>query len=189
MVKRAAVVHKKYLDIPAAVTAFAKVSAYVGIPSDSPGNQRGGDEPSNAELAWIHEKGSESAGIPPRPFLFPGIAEQKRMINRQLTRAMDAALHGKSKLAMAIMDTLAIEAAGGVQDYLRDSSHFVELKPATIANRWRGRHVVAPVLEERRYIRDSMGNRIKNPRFGEGVKPLINSASMLQSIIGIVKKD
>lgn len=189
MVKRAAVVHKKYLDIPAAVTSFAKVSAYVGIPSDSPGNQRGGDEPSNAELAWIHEKGSESAGIPPRPFLFPGIAEQKRMISRQLERAMDAALHGKSKLAMAIMDTLAIEAAGGVQDYLRDSSHFVELKPATIANRWRSRHVVAPVLEERRYIRDSMGNRIKNPRFGEGVKPLINSASMLQSIIGIVKKD
>lgn len=187
--KKAAVVHKKYLDIPAAVRAFAKTSAYVGIPSDSPGNQRGGDEPSNAELAWIHEKGSESAGIPPRPFLYPGIAEQQRMITAQLSRAMDAALHGKSKLAMTIMETLAIEAAGGVQDYMRDSSHFAELKPATIANRWRSRHVKEPVLEERRYIRDARGNRIKNPRFGEGVKPLINSASLLQSIIGIVKKD
>lgn len=187
--KKAAVVHKKYLDIPAAVREFSKVAVYVGIPSDSPGNQRGGDEPSNAELAWIHEKGSESAGIPPRPFLFPGIAEQKRMISRQLERAMDAALHGKSKLAMTIMETLAIEAAGGVQDYLQDSSHFVPLAPATIANRWRSRHVREPVLEEKRYIRDSQGHRIKNPRFGEGVKPLINSASMLQSIIGIVKKD
>lgn len=187
--KKAAVVHKKYLDIPAAVRQFSKVAAYVGIPSDSPGNLRGGDEPSNAELAWIHEKGSESAGIPPRPFLFPGIAEQKRMIRRQLERAMDAALHGKTKVAMAIMETLAIEAAGGVQDYLQDSSHFVPLAPATIANRWRSRHVREPVLEEKRYIRDSQGHRIKNPRFGEGVKPLINSASMLQSIIGIVKKD
>ena len=187
--RKATVVHKVYVDIPAAVRSFSKVSAYVGIPSDSPGNERGNGEPSNADLAWIHEKGSEAAGIPPRPFLFPGIAEQKRMIDARLVKAMDAALHNRTKLAMTIMETLAIEAANGVQDYLRDSSHFTELKPATIANRWRSRHVKAPVLEERPYIRDSRGNRIKNPRFGEGVKPLINSASMLQSIIGIVKKD
>ena len=172
------VVRTRLHDVPKAVEKFAKMRALVGIPAGSKGNQRKGADITNARLGWIHEKGSETAHIPPRPFLVPGTEEQAPKIAKNLAKAMRHALRDDLDRAEMTLEALAMDVAQGVQEYMEDSSHFMPLNPATVRNRWRKRGVKMPRWAETK----------EGMIWGALNRPLIDTAAMQQSIVGVVDK-
>ena len=61
------------------IKEFTDKSVFIGVTEQktgrSPGPGRSGPQPTNAELAYIHENGSPARNIPARPFLRPAIAQ------------------------------------------------------------------------------------------------------------------
>lgn len=160
---------------------LSRKSLLVGIAADSKHSIRDDGGPNNSELGFIHEFGSPSANIPPRPFLVPGVESVREHISDELARAMKAALDDDKRSCDAILEALGITTAEAVKEYLR-TAEFTPLKPSTIANRNRSRNTIGKRDNEKRYITDANGNRIENPRFGIGIRPLINTSSLLNSI-------
>ena len=81
----------KILD---ALQAIGKREVLIGVPSGSPPREE--DDITNAELAYIHSKGSPMHGIPARPFLEPSIEANKATISKLLAKALKAGAEGGS---------------------------------------------------------------------------------------------
>lgn len=78
-------------DLEKRLRRLARTNVLVGIPSKTASR---GDGPNNAELAYIHENGAPKAGIPPRPFLKPGVAAARDGVTRLFRKGVEAALRG-----------------------------------------------------------------------------------------------
>jgi len=74
------------------VEALTNTQVMVGVPDDKTSRKEG--EINNAELAYIHDKGSPEAGIPARPFMEPGIKAVKAQIEQEFQNAGKAILGG-----------------------------------------------------------------------------------------------
>lgn len=164
------------LDLPAQLERFKSMTVCVGIAADSDKNTRKGQGIPNYVLGWAHEKGTET--IPARPFLRPGIAAQGRMISKRLGIAIREALNGDLKRGESILEGLALTLPSKVRDYMRDSGHFVPLKPETIRNRHRGRGTKRHPSEDPSRPGVSTSN----------VQPLIDTAQLMRAIDGFVDK-
>lgn len=160
---------------------LSKKALYVGIAADSQHDMREDGGPNNSQLGYIHEFGSPSANIPPRPFLVPGVESRKEHISSELGLAMKAALNDDKRSCDKILDRLGISTAEAVKEYMR-ITELTPLKPATIANRYRSRMTKGKRDNEKRFIRDENGKRVENPNFGVGIRPLINTSSLLNAI-------
>lgn len=158
-----------------AVRALAKKSLYVGIAKGSTGDKRTDGGPDNHLLGFVHEKGSPSANIPPRPFLLPGVESVKENIKDSMGKAMELALKGKEKECDAMLERTAIETATAVKDYM-NTADFEPLKPATIRNRHRSRLTKSKREEE---INEDASK----------IQPLINTGSLRNSIDGYFVKE
>ena len=160
---------------------LSKKALYVGIAADSQHDMREDGGPNNSQLGYIHEFGSPSANIPPRPFLVPGVKSRQEHISSELGLAMKAALNDDKRSCDKILERLGISTAEAVKEYLR-TAEFTPLKPATIANRYRSRMTEGKRDNEKRLIRDESGKLVENPNFGVGIRPLINTSSLLNAI-------
>lgn len=157
-----------------ALKELKKSAIYVGIPRGSDGDKRSDGGPPNNELGWIHEKGAPAAGIPPRPFLGPGVESAKDKLVDRMGSAMESALKGDTGAMRDKLEVAALEAESAVKAYM-STGDFVPLKPATIKNRRRSR-----------------GTQSKRPGEQTGtasVRPLINTGDLRNAIVGIVHKD
>jgi hypothetical protein len=86
-------VSRRNVNVTASLQVMKGVYVTVGIPPEK--SQRSGDhEKTNADLLFIHSKGSPLAGIPPRPVIEPAIEdpETKPLIAEALRRAAVAIL-------------------------------------------------------------------------------------------------
>lgn len=129
-------------NLPALVRALEQLSAarvLVGVPATEalrrpvPGEKR---PPNNAMLAYVHENGAPTRHIPPRPFLRPGIQENRRAIAQQLERAGRQALAGQ----VEAMERQLHIAGAIARDFVRlkiTTGPFVPLAARTIAARRR----------------------------------------------------
>lgn len=63
-------------------------AVYIGVPQAN--TTREGDQPTNAELMYIHTNGSPLMHIPPRPVLQPAVEAYKPQINKKLIEAFEA---------------------------------------------------------------------------------------------------
>lgn len=169
------VVKRKDSDaINKALAKLKKTEVLVGIPSEAP--NRTDSTISNSALGYIHEHGSEVAGIPARPFLYPGVKKAQASIVKRLQGAVKAGMHGHELEMMNELGRAGMEAEMSVKNEL-STANYAPLKPSTIANRFRGRSTIG-----RRDNEDP-----KNELFGVGIRPLINSGQLLKSITHIVK--
>ena len=151
-----------------------KTSIYVGIHRGSDGDDRSDGGPPNSDLGWIHEKGSPAAGIPPRPFLEPGVESVKDKLADRMGQVITAALKGNEAAMDAYLETAAIEAESAVKGYMHDGK-FAPLSPNTIRSRNRSR-----------------GTKDKRPGEAEGtasVQPLINTGALRDAIMAMVHKE
>lgn len=112
-------------------------AAYVGIANDSEKNQRKDGEPiTNSDLGFIHEFGSPVNGIPPRPFLVPGVMSRKAEIKAELKSAAELLIKGEEEQAYKILERTAFKSADAVRSYvLKNQGSFVPLSPSTISAR------------------------------------------------------
>lgn len=159
----------------ASLKELKKTSIYVGIPRGSDGDVRDdGSGMLNSDLGWIHEKGSPAAGIPPRPFLEPGVESVKGKLADRMGQAITAALKGNDAAMDAYLETAAIEAESAVKGYMHEGK-FAPLSPNTIRSRNRSR-----------------GTKDKRPGEAEGtasVQPLINTGALRDAIMAMVHKE
>jgi phage gpG-like protein len=143
----------------------------VGVPSST--SHRTDDQPiTNAELAYIHTNGAPEANIPARPFLQPGIEDQREVITARLKATAKSALDGdtpKIEIGLAGAGQIAASAA---QNKIREGLT-PALKPATIAARQRR----------------SAGSKYRRAAIdASDVKPLIDTGALLRSITYVVRK-
>lgn len=117
-----------------AMAALVQNDVLVGIPEEK--TERHGDEPTNALLGYVHEHGSPTQNIPPRPFLAPGIQDAKDGIAEGMRKAGEAALDGNKSAVLANLNCVGLIASAAVKLRINNGP-FVPLKPATLAARRR----------------------------------------------------
>lgn len=158
----------------ASLKELKKTSIYVGIPRGSDGDARSDGGPPNSDLGWIHEKGSPAAGIPPRPFLEPGVESVKDVLAECMGDAITAALKGDNLRMNANLEEASQRALSAVQNYM-NTADFEPLKPATL-----------------KYRNRSRGTKSKRDGEDEGTaenRPLINTRSLIGALLAMVHKD
>ena len=93
----------------------------VGIPEkEATHAENGGHEISNVALAFIHTYGSPKRGIPPRPFLEPGLVSTGALdkISTLIGNAVRAAANGQQGQANAYMTQAGQIGERSVRDYI-----------------------------------------------------------------------
>ncbi|WP_353164127.1 hypothetical protein [Acinetobacter guillouiae] len=148
----------------------------VGIPHGEA--RTDADGMTNAQLGYLHEKGSPAKNIPARPFLVPGIATVQNKIADRLCKAVDAALDGKSEAVMKHYNAAGLIAQNAVRLYFVEGS-FAPLSILTIQNRAnRGRKGAKEYLKQLDQGQPQAGL----------VRPLIDTAEMRKSITYVIRK-
>ncbi len=139
----------------------------VGVP-DSDKNQRTIGEPTemnNATLAYIHDNGSELAGIPARPFMGPGIKNAKEKLTAEMERVGEVALQkgSSSEDVERGLNRVGLIAQASIRKVIKAG-------------------VPPPLAESTLYRRK---HRKVAPRQGE--KPLVDTSQLLNSINYVVR--
>jgi hypothetical protein len=125
-------------ELNKAIERLARSVVMVGIAAGGKGDRRTDGAPPNHLLGFVHEFGSPSVGIPPRPFLVPGVSKNEPAITSKLKGAMKAALAGNGKEMDVLLEQAGIVAVSGVKHEMSTAA-YEPLKPATIKNRNRSR--------------------------------------------------
>lgn len=157
-----------------ALAKLKKTEVLVGIPADSEPRE---DTPlTNATLGFIHENGSPASGIPARPFLVPGVAHGRPEIREHLEAAVKAAYRGKARESSAELERAGSVAESAVKREIT-TADFAPLKASTIARRNASRNTTSKRSNE----------DVRSDEFGQGIRPLINTGQLRNSITYIVK--
>lgn len=165
----------KTLSIGKALRALTMQSVLVGIPGEA--GKHGDSDLTNAEIGYIHEKGSPKRNIPARPFLEPGIRAVQDEIVRQLRDAGTAALDGDVAGVNRAQKKAGLIAQNSVRAQFVDND-WEPLAESTLNRK--------PITE-----RDEEGKPIKHgkSRAERGaVNPLIDSSQLRKSVTYVVKK-
>lgn len=133
----------------------------VGIPSDR--DDRSGEPIGNASIGYIQEKGSAAQGIPPRPFLEPGVANVADKCAEAIRKGAVTALTDFNPNAVMIGKNKAgLIAQNSVKAAITAGDGFAPLSKATLAARKR--------------------------RGVSRTKPLIDTGSLRNSITYVIRK-
>lgn len=127
----------------------------VGIPD---GGSRDGI--TNAELGYIHEKGSPAANIPPRPFLEVGVASVNQRAAEILKKAAIAELNNHSAFEKSL-NQIGLIAQSAVKKRITSSEGMKPLSAKTLAARKRAG--------------------------AKGTRPLIRTGQLLNSITYVLR--
>ena len=165
------------------LAGITKLAAYVGVPAagtaaraeqllEMAGKVRGKkklarlkkaatQDVTNAELLFIHTKGSPLKYIPARPVIEPAIENEtnKKIISRELGASVKASLDGDHDLAVKKMKRAAMAGQNAARKWFTlPDNHWAPNTPGTIARKGSGR-------------------------------PLIDTGALRASIIGIIKEE
>lgn len=161
----------------------------VGIPASEA--ERNDEDPqpiNNAQLGYIHEYGSPKANIPARPFLEPGIEDQRESIGNHLQKAASSALNGDNGKLDAELNAAGLVAQAGARNRIT-SGDYEPLSPSTIRNRRKSRNTQSMRAEEKKYL-DMVANGVSpaQAQADAGIQPLINTGQLRNSITYVVRK-
>jgi hypothetical protein len=163
---------KKIRDnAPAFRQALAELRRYdllVGFPEEKASKRKDGTI-SNAALAYVHDKGSPAANIPPRPFLEPGVRSAQSPIAAQLRKGATAAVEGNIAAVTQALNSAGLVAQAAVRRYITTAS-FTPLKPATLRARKRKGFKGEKPLIETGQLRNAVNYVLRNRR---GAKPMV----------------
>jgi hypothetical protein len=166
------------------IAGLTKLAAYVGVPAagitaradqllEMAGKVRGKkklarlkkaatQDVTNAELLFIHTKGSPLKHIPARPVIEPAIEndnQNKGIIKRELAASIKADIEGDYATAVKKMKRAAMAGQNAARKWFTDpANHWAPNTPGTIARKGSSR-------------------------------PLIDTGALRQSIIGIIKEE
>jgi hypothetical protein len=118
------------------VENLANTVVMVGVPSDKT-TRKEGTALTNADLAYIHDKGAPEANIPARPFMEPGIRAVQKEITDEMVKAGNAALGTKGAQSVGTyLNRVGIIASRSIKAVI-GAGIPPPLAPSTIAGRIR----------------------------------------------------
>lgn len=157
----------------------------VGVPGDTTHKGRKAGEPTNAALAFIHDRGAPEMNIPARPFMAPGIAEARPQITAQLRAAGVAALDGNSQAVTARLHAAGLAAVAGIRAVIRAG-----IAPPLAASTVRGRIARRQSSTWRTQRRAEVAANVAAGNApGQGIfTPLIDTGALLSSITHVLRR-
>ncbi len=126
--------HKKFME---AIKALNTIDVKVGIPASAPERKDEDDKfdaQSNAAIGYIQENGSDLAGIPPRPFLIPGVKKVQKEILAEFKKAAQECFETPSAVVKRFTRA-GIIAMNSVKATLTAGEGYDELADSTLAAR------------------------------------------------------
>ncbi|MDQ7094210.1 hypothetical protein REC12_11480 [Desulfosporosinus sp. PR] len=126
---------KQFLE---SLKSLSKVDVLVGIPEET--SSREGETITNAELAFIHSKGSPLQNIPARPFVEPAIEdkENKEQIMAELSKAVEAVMSGDIEALSKALESAGMVAQNVVRDWFKNPKNgWPPDSPLTVLNKLR----------------------------------------------------
>lgn len=134
----------------ASIKALARSQVLVGVPSTTAEREPEPDDPApltNAEVGYIQENGAPEINLPARPFLKPGVEDEKDAIAARYEKGAKAVLDGRVANIDSIHEQVGLQAQNAVRAKLTDGP-FAPLKDSTLANRRRrGRTGEKPLID------------------------------------------
>ena len=122
----------KMSQIKDVMNKLKDIDVLIGIPQEKdprPKNTGVG----NAELLFIHTKGSPLRGIPARPVIEPAIEDDKEAITDLLGEALKCILDGNVAEANSYLEKAGLEGQGAAQDWFTNTkNNWAQNSPATI---------------------------------------------------------
>jgi hypothetical protein len=159
----------------------------IGIPDDNAG-RKDGDPANNALIGYVMEFGSPAQNIPARAFLIPGVEKAETPALYQLRQAAKAALDGDKQKMEQKLNAAGIVGANSAR-YEINNGDFAPLSPQTILNRNRARGTKSHRKNELQYLAlYSSGMSAIDAESIAGIKPLINTAQLRNSITYVLRK-
>ena len=140
---------------------LSKMEVLVGVTQEKA--TRPGEPVTNAELMFIHTKGSPINHIPARPVIEPALEDDKQTITELLGEAVKATLEGNEELAKQKLEAAGLEGQGASQDWFDNPK-----------NNWPPN---SPAVQEAKRKKGST-----NP------KPLIDTGELRKSITYVVRR-
>lgn len=176
---------------------LANLEVLVGFPEDSterdpePGEK---EAPiTNAALGYIHDNGAPEANIPARPFMGPGIEENRAKIEHALAGALKQGMRGNAVAMEQAMVAAGLTAKLGIQNKI-DEGIPPPLADRTLKNRARrgkGSSIAmaAKIELERRKQMDKLG---EDPFFDiqtalTTARPLIDTGQMRNAVNYVIR--
>ncbi|HWQ41319.1 MAG TPA: hypothetical protein VN456_04710 [Desulfosporosinus sp.] len=167
--------------------SLSKIDVLVGVPQEE--SSREGGKVTNAELAFIHSKGSPLNKIPPRPFIEPAIEdpENQEMISVELRKAAEAALDGKVDAISRSLVKAGIQGQNVVRDWFTSpKNNWAPNTPGTVLSKLRkdkssiARAAVRHVDE---------GGKLEDISGLEGMtRPMIDKDELRKSVTFVVRE-
>lgn len=161
----------------------------VGIPAANASRDNSGPI-NNAALGYVHEFGSPAQGIPPRPFLIPGVTKAEDGITDQMKQAGKAALNFKPAGVQQALMKAGEKAVSSAKAVMTAGEGYEPLKPSTIANRYRQRGTISMRKGEKAYLalKEQGGMSEQDMQSAAGIKPLINTGQLRNSLTYVIRK-
>lgn len=135
-------------DMLEAIDFLKDLSLYVGVADGVPtdagedSNERPDADPTgepvtNADLLFIHTKGSKIRNIPPRPVIEPAIENDRERLNQMLTKAIDLAFAGNFDDALQQLKLTGMRAQNVCRDWFYNPAN--KWPPNSLATQLRKR--------------------------------------------------
>jgi hypothetical protein len=126
--------------------AMLKNEVLVGVPQDK-SSRNDGSGVNNATLAYIHNTGSPSQNIPPRPFMEPGVEAVREKIEKRMKRIGELALKGNLQAVSVGFEGLGAIVRDSIKNII-NQGNFTPLAASTLeARRRRGRKSKKPLVD------------------------------------------
>lgn len=173
-------------DVIKAISQLSNKDVLVGIPDSAP--ERTDTPITNAQIGYVMETGSPANNIPARPFLVPGIASVQSEVAARLRKGAVAALSGSASGAETALKAAGMVGQNAVKKKINDGP-FAPLSPRTIAQRNRSRQTQSVRKAEKDYAKHlAAGKTEQEAQDLAGIKPLINTGSLRNSIQWVIRK-
>lgn len=134
----------------AAVDLMTNTQILVGVPATEALRKPEPGEPStpnNAMLAYVHENGDAAGRIPPRPFMNPGVQENRQNIETGMGKVARAALDGNEAAVDRGLHAVGLSTQAAIRRKIT-TGPFLPLSPRTLARRRaRGRMGTKPLID------------------------------------------
>lgn len=156
---------KKVLEV---MREFETTDVMIGVPAEAAGREDG--PLTSAEIGYIHEHGSDAAGIDPRPFLGPGIDAVLPEVTELLKEGASAALDGNAGAMRRSLARAGQIAAYSVKNQF-DNNHWKPLSDAALRSR----------AYRHKYLK-------KRKNLQKKVQPLVDTGRLKNSITYVLKR-
>lgn len=131
-----------YQRLEQSLKELSNIRVYVGIPEEK-ASREGDNGPNNAELLYIHSKGSELQNIPARPVLEPVIEKNQPQISQLLKKAMKSGLSGDRVKMIAEFHQAGQYAENKAKAYFVDNTNgWPPNSPKTVARKKSNRPLI-----------------------------------------------